>query len=58
MLDGEVHKIFRLVSDYLLQQLAEYVVNVILLQILLDLFAELDLLFPIHKLQLSRAITV
>ena len=52
MLDGEVHNILWLVGNDLLQQLTEYVMDIVLLQILLDLFAEFDLFFSVHKLQI------
>jgi len=50
MLDGKISNIIGLVSDYILKELFEDVMDVIFLKILLYLFAELDLLLSIHKL--------
>ena len=58
MLNGEVDKIFGFVGDYLLQELLEYVVHVVFLQILLYLLVKLHLFFSVHKLQLFLALKV
>jgi len=50
MLDGKISNIIGLVSDYILKELFEDMMDVIFLKILLYLFAELDLLLSIHKL--------
>ena len=50
MLDGKISNIIGLVSDYILKELLEDMMDVIFLKILLYLFAELDLLLSIHKL--------
>jgi len=49
-LDGKISNIIGLVSDYILKELFEDMMDVIFLKILLYLFAELDLLLSIHKL--------